>query len=241
MALGLLDLCRDKLYSQMASPKVNLRILVGHSNLHDALVNELNKYPEYYSYDDTTGCANADAHAYAMCGWDDDSKAQDTDIITAYPVEGETTAREYAWWFPAKDAVSSQYRGNDESEEEEDEDVGWDSNSDDDDDDNLVFSNPPARVLTVRNPDPDPVFSIIEKPASWNKLSSYTLETIPEDATPSDPSPTSNIIRQLSTPNTSKQPASTTKSNLISKKPALPLVREVWWKGGDSPASPVYA
>ncbi|KAL3429840.1 hypothetical protein BDV09DRAFT_179602 [Aspergillus tetrazonus] len=235
MDLGLLDLCRDKLYTQMASPKVDLRVLVGHSNLHDTLVNELNKYQEYYSYDDTTGCTDADADAYAMCGWDDDSKAQDTDIITAYPVERATATREYAWQFPATDSV---YRGYGEGEEEDGEDVEWNSDSDDDDDDDPVFSNLPARVLTVRNPDPDPV-STIEKPDSWNKLSSYTLETIPEDATPSDPNSTSNPIKQLSKPNASERPASTAKSSLISKKPALSLVKEVWWKGGDCAASPV--
>ncbi|KAL4772023.1 hypothetical protein BDW60DRAFT_42739 [Aspergillus nidulans var. acristatus] len=239
MALGLLDLCRDKLYTQMESSKLNLRILVGHSNLLDALVNEFNKYPEYYSYDDPTGYANADADANAICGVDDDSKAHDTNIIPVYPVEGETTTREYAWRFPATDLVSSQYRGNDEGEEEEDEDGDWDSDSDDDDDDNPVFSNPPARVLIVRNPDPDPLLTV-ENPASRNKLSSYTLETIPEeDATPSDPVSTSNLIKQPSTPNASKRPACTAKSSLISKKPVLSLVKEVWWKGGDCAASPV--
>jgi hypothetical protein len=240
MALALLDTCRDKLYAQMASSKLDLRVLVGHSNLFDALVDEFNKNPEYYNYNDPTGYTDADATA--MCGADDDSRVQDADLIPAYPMAGDTTVRDYAWRFPATGSVFSRYRG-----DNGDEDGEWETDDDDDDED-PVFSSPPERVLTVRNPDPNPA-PTIGKPSSRNKLASHILETIPEeDATPSEsnsiyPSKLSKqpstLRRLLSTPTVSKRPASTAKSSLRSKKPLLSSVKDVWWKGGDCVSSPV--
>jgi hypothetical protein len=245
MALALLDTCRDKLYAQMASSKLDLRVLVGHSNLLDALVNEFNKNPEYYNYNDPTGYIDADSAA--MCGADDTSKVQDADVITAYPIAGDTATRAYSWRFPATDSVFSRYRGDNEDKEGEDEDGEWETDDDDDDED-PVFSSPPKRVLTVRNPDPDPA-PTTEKPASRSKLASHVLETIPEeDTTPSEPNliypsklskQPSTLRRLLYTPTVSKRPASTTKSSLRSKKPLLSSVKDVWWKGGDCVSSPV--
>ncbi|KAL3487797.1 hypothetical protein BJX62DRAFT_186672 [Aspergillus germanicus] len=244
MALALLDTCRDKLYAQMASSKLDLRVLVGHSNLLDALVDEFNKNPEYYNYNDPTGYIDADATA--MCGADDTSRAQDAVVIPANPIAGDTTTRAYSWRFPATDSVFGRYRRENEDEEGEDEDGDWET--DDDDDEDPVFSSPPERVLTVRNPDPDPT-PTIKKPASRNKLASHILETIPEeDATPSESNAIylsklskqpSTLRRLLSTPTVSKRPASTAKSSLKSKKPLLSSVKDVWWKGGDCVSSPV--
>ncbi|KAL2793803.1 hypothetical protein BJX66DRAFT_305424 [Aspergillus keveii] len=247
MALALLETCRDKLYAQMASSKLDLRVLVGHSNLLDALVDEFNKNPEYYNYNDPTGYFDADDTA--MCGADDTSKDQDADVITAYPIAGDPTTREYAWRFPATDSVFSRYRRENEDEEGEDEDGDWETDDDDEDNEDPVFSSPQKRVLTVRNPDPDPA-PTTKKPTIQNlKLASHILETIPEeDATPSKskaiyPSKLSKqpstLRRLLYTPTVSKRPATTAKSSLRSKKPLLSSVKDVWWKGGDCVSSPV--
>ncbi|KAL3442474.1 hypothetical protein BJX65DRAFT_286847 [Aspergillus insuetus] len=250
MAIALLDTCRDKLYAQMASSKLDLRVLVGHSNLLDALVDEFSKNPEYYNSNDPAGYIDDDATA--MCGADDTSRAQDADVITAYPIAGDTNTREYAWRFPATDSVFSRYRRDNEDEEGEDEERDWETDDDDDDDDedeDPVFLSLPKPVLTVRNPDPDPA-PTTEKQASRNKPASHILETIPEeDATPSEsnaiyPSKLtkqpSTVRRLLSTPTVSKRPASAAKSSLRSKKPLLSSVKDIWWKGGDCVSSPVY-
>jgi hypothetical protein len=248
MALGLLDLCRDKLYAQMASSRLNLRQLVGHSNLLDALVDEFNRNPDYYNYVDPSD-SYADANATAMCGIDDASRAQDTDVLPAYPIQGEATTRDYAWRFPATDPVFSRYRRDSDDDEEEDEDGEWETDDDDDDEDPII-SSPPARVLTVRNPDPDPALPTLEEPAtSRNKVASHTLEPIPEeDATPpesdpiypSKPSKQSSTLRGLlPTPTVSKRRAASFKSSASAKKPLLSAVKEVWWKGGDCVSPPV--
>ncbi|KAL2856531.1 hypothetical protein BJY01DRAFT_179628 [Aspergillus pseudoustus] len=236
MTLGLLDLCRDKLYTQIASSNLNLRVLVGHSNLLDALVNDFNENPEFYNYA---------ADDNAMCGADDDAaKSQGTDgILPAYPRQENTTTGEYTAGriFPTTDSVFSRY-GVDE--DTEDDGVSWDSDSDDDED--PVFSSPP--VLTVRNPDPDLDLHTVEHGAIRNILASHALETIyEEDTAPLDPTSTSRTMYHSSTlgmlpstPSVSKRPTISVNSDLSPKRPLLSGVKEIlWWTGGNFVSAPL--
>ncbi|KAL4990760.1 hypothetical protein BDW68DRAFT_153810 [Aspergillus falconensis] len=240
MALDLIDLCRDKLYTQMASANMNLRILVGHSNLLGALIDELNTSPECYHYADRSDYANVNAR----CGVYDDSGSHDANGIPAYPTYGDTPRYRgsgYAGQFPATDSIFSRDRESNEDEWEEDDD--WDL----DDDEDSVFSFPPPRVLTVRNPDPDPDPDPIEQSVDGDEFHSDSSETKSrDDPTGTNPTSTSYTIKHPSTQSThhsalsvSKRCAPSATINLCSKKPLLSDVKESWWKGGECVGSPV--
>ncbi|KAL3465607.1 hypothetical protein BJX64DRAFT_252178 [Aspergillus heterothallicus] len=259
MALAILDLCRDKLYTQMASPDVHLRILVGHSNLLESLAKEINESPEYYRYD---------AYSHALDGVGaTDLKFEDLPehivaleaIKDASPV-GEDITR----FFPTSDARFSRYLGEDgNGDAGRDSNVNADTNTDVDEDEDEngdpVFSScPPPRILTVRNPDPDPEpqsqlqlqlhsnvgpYAVKNTPSTARSSPAlHVLETILEDDNTGPLGPTSapGILQKPSTHCASpsplsvpKRPALNMNSNISVKRPLLTAMKEAWW-GGDS-------